>query len=106
MLFTNDPSLTTIIDQYWWLIVVSSPFNALVFVYDGILFGSRDYKFLRNSVAGALVLAFLPVLATGYFTTLSITTIWLALVARNGFRLVTAVWFFKYRAEGRFVPGR
>ena len=105
LIFTNDASLTTIIDQYWWLIVVSSPFNALVFVYDGILFGSRDYRFLRNSVVGALVVAFLPVLAIGYLTTLSITTIWLALVARNCFRLVTAVWFFKYRAEGRFVSG-
>jgi MATE family multidrug resistance protein len=106
MLFTNDASLTPIIDEYWWLIVVSSPFNALVFVYDGILFGSRDYKFMRNSVAGALVLAFLPVLAIGYFTaTLSITTIWLALVARNGFRLVTAVWFYWSREPEKLVPG-
>ena len=62
MIFTNDTSLTTIIDQYWWIIIVTAPFNALTFVYDGILFGSRDYRFLRNSVAGALVVAlFLPV---------------------------------------------
>ncbi len=103
LIFTNDASLAAIIDQYWWLIVVSSPFSALVFVYDGILFGSRDYRFLRNSVAGSLAFAFLPVLAIGYLTTLSITTIWLALVARNGFRLVTAIWFFKFRARGRSI---
>lgn len=65
MIFTNDTSLTTIIDQYWWIIIVTAPFNALTFVYDGILFGSRDYRFLRNSVAGALVVAFLPVLIVG-----------------------------------------
>lgn len=95
MIFTNDILLTTIIDQYWWIIVLTTPLNALTFVYDGILFGSREYRFLRNSVAGALIVAFFPVLIVGHLTTLSITTIWLAFAARNCFRLITAFWFFK-----------
>ena len=37
----------------WRLLAVAQPLNALSFVTDGIHWGTRDYRYLRNAMLGA-----------------------------------------------------
>ena len=81
----------------WRLLAMAQPLNALSFVTDGIHWGTRDYRYLRNAMftatgLGVALLSALP-LAGGT----SLAAIW----------LVTAVWISVRAAFGmaRVWPG-
>ncbi len=62
MLLLVPESAQDVFGSPWLLAALAQPINALSFVTDGILWGGRDYRFLRNvmfvaSAAGFLLLA-------------------------------------------------
>ena len=76
--------------QAWWVAAIAQPVNAVSFVTDGIHWGTRDYRYLRNAMAlasatGALLLLISD--ATGQTTLASIwwiTGVWITLRAAFG----------------------
>ena len=59
-LFSHDPKLWSIIEQFWPFIWVSQPLNALAFIADGILFGMEEFRFLRRHIWIGCLLGYLP----------------------------------------------
>ena len=51
--FTDDPAVVDQVKAIYFFIVVMQPLNALVFVWDGIVIGAADFRYL----AGAMVVA-------------------------------------------------
>lgn len=74
----------------WWVAAIAQPVNAVSFVTDGIHWGTRDYRYLRNAMALASATGVLLLLisdATGQTTLASIwwiTALWITLRAAFG----------------------
>ena len=59
-LFTFDKKVLDLLSTVWPLVVWSQIVNCLSFVYDGLLFGLGEFKFLRRHMFLGAVLTFLP----------------------------------------------
>jgi MATE family multidrug resistance protein len=78
----------------WRVLALSQPVNAVSFVTDGIHWGTRDYRYLRNAMltassGGVAALALLPAGAAGLTAVWLVTSAWIAV--RAGFGLLR-VW--------------
>jgi len=84
-MFTNDQEVTSLIFSFWLMIVLSQFFNAIAFVYDGLLFGLEDFRYLRKHmmIGGALV--FLPIAIFGQING-SLALIWAGMIILNIYR--------------------
>ncbi len=74
----------------WTLLALAQPFNALSFVTDGIHWGARDYRYLRNAMfmATAVGVALLG-LADSLAVVWAVTAVWTGIRAAFG---VARVW--------------
>ncbi len=75
-LFTNDTAVQDVLRRMVWVVAVSQPVNALAFIFDGILIGATDTRYLRNAmiVSSGLFGLFI---AAGWLTIgLSLALIW------------------------------
>jgi len=74
----------------WTLLALAQPLNALSFVTDGIHWGTRDYRYLRNAMftATAVGVALLG-LADSLTSVWVVTTVWISIRAAFG---VARVW--------------
>ena len=84
-LFTFDKKVIELLSQIWPLIVWSQVVNCLSFVYDGLLFGLGEFKFLRRHMFLGSVLTFLP-LGLWSYSSKSLAAIWLGLILLNVYR--------------------
>ena len=84
------PVARDIFSQAWLVLALAMPLNAISFVTDGIHWGTRDYRYLRNvmfgaSGAGALLLVFVPLRGDAALTGVwLITGLWIAVRAAFG----------------------
>lgn len=90
--FTNRPEIMALLGNIWFWLAASQPINALAYVYDGILFGARDFVFLRKRAIEAFFLVFLPLVLWGFLKTKSLLGLWLALIGLNGYRMLSGWW--------------
>ena len=99
-LFTPDPKVLSAVREAWPVVVLATPLNALVFVWDGIFMAAERFRFLAGAmVLAALVgvLCFFGALAFG----LGLVGVWWGMAATNAVRALTQAWGY-YRA--RLVP--
>lgn len=94
-LFTNRPEIITLLGTIWFWLAVSQPINAMACVYDGILFGAKDFVFLRKRMIEGFLLVFLPLVLWGFLKTESLLGLWLGLIGLNGFRMLSGWWGYK-----------
>jgi len=81
----------------WWISALAQPLNALSFVTDGIHWGTRDYRWLRNAMACATGLGAAALVMGEWSGRQSLASVW----------SITAVWI-AVRAlfgVGRVWPG-
>lgn len=90
--FTNRPEIIALLGTIWFWLAASQPINALAYVYDGILFSTRDFVFLRKRTMEAFFLVFLPLVLWGFFMMKSLLGLWLALIGINGYRMLSGWW--------------
>ncbi len=92
-LFTSIESLQLLVKEYVvWLFLIPIV-NVWCYAFDGIFVGAGKTKHMRNHMAAALLLVFLP--AWWFFQPLQNHGLWLAFVLFNGFRgfsLACAYW--------------
>ncbi|MFK7825109.1 MAG: MATE family efflux transporter [Oligoflexales bacterium] len=95
-IFSSDQELRTLLDTIWLILVLTQPINGLVYVYDGILFGTRDYTFLRKRMLEGLVLIFIP--SIGLLTIIldNLFGVWLSLCLLAGYRMATSAAFHHF----------
>lgn len=89
-LYTDQTVLMALVGTIWLPLALSQPFNAFTYVLDGILFGNREFAFLRRRMLEGFIFCFLPLLALGYFYLESLMGLWLALLALNAYRGATS----------------
>lgn len=94
-LFTPDRELHALLDTIWPIVAWTQPMNGLVYVYDGLLFGARDFAYLRRHmlIGAALCFAPLVLLAVGRGSK-GLPLVWLALAALNAYRAISCAWRF------------
>lgn len=93
-IFTQDAGVTSAAEAILPLAVAMLPINAAVYVFDGILVGASDFKWM----AGAMVVA--AASAVGLLVgvepmELGLTGVWGALALLMAGRLVTLVWRYQ-----------
>ncbi len=97
-LFTDDFGVISLLEngKVWWVLVASQPLNGLVFVYDGLMYASQSFTYIRNYMISGFVLTFLPVILFEMFYWPGLTGIWLAKVALNVWRAAGAAYLIHY----------
>lgn len=79
----------------WFIAAMFQPFAALAFVTDGIHWGTRDFRFLRNAVVFATICSSLMIVAAEGIGCVSLTLIWwiigIWIVIRAGWGIVR-IW--------------
>ena len=91
-LFTNRPEIMALLGTIWFWLAASQPINAVAYVYDGILFGAKEFVFLRKRMMEGFLLVFLPLVLWGFLKTESLLGLWLALIGLNGYRMLSGWW--------------
>ena len=91
-LFTNRPEIMAQLATIWFWLAASQPINAIAYVYDGILFGSKDFAFLRKRMVEGFIFVFLPLVLWGFLKTESLLGLWMALIGLNVYRLFSGFW--------------
>jgi putative MATE family efflux protein len=67
-----------IFKQFFWLIILLQPINAIAFVLDGVFKGLGKAQFLRNMLLLGTLFGFIPVLYFTAYLDLKMYSIWLA----------------------------
>jgi len=76
--FVDAPKVQAIFKQFFWLIIILQPINAIAFVLDGVFKGLGKAKFLRNMLFLGTFLGFIPVLYLADYLGLKMYSIWMA----------------------------
>lgn len=97
--FTNDPVVRHVVRHLAAVVAISQPVNALAYIFDGILIGATDTRYLRNAMLiSSGVFTF--VLGAGWlFADRSLAVIWWSLVVFMAMRALTLAVRF---ASGRW----
>ena len=91
--FTRDAATTALLATVWPLLCALQPINALVFVYDGLLYATRSFSFVRNALLLGVLLIFAPALTVCRIEAPdSLLAIWGAKAALNAWRCLSALW--------------
>ncbi|MDG1063465.1 MAG: MATE family efflux transporter [Flavobacteriaceae bacterium] len=94
-LFVRDPAVLPLYYSMFFLIVLIQPFNAIAFTMDAIFKGLGEMAFLRNSLIGAALFGFAPVLLWSHYVDGGLNGIWWALLSWLVFRAAVLVLKFK-----------
>lgn len=87
-LFTHDPKVLLHIDSIFWLVILFQPLNALVYIFDGLMFATRQYSYMKKHMAIGFLCIFVPILGLFWFDPQFIW-LWISLVALNSYRVVS-----------------
>ncbi|MDY8135152.1 MATE family efflux transporter [Aquimarina sp. 2201CG5-10] len=95
LIFTKDQEVLSIFNDFFYLVVIMLPINALAFVGDGIFKGLGETGFLRNVLLGSTILGFIPTLIIAMHYDLKIHGIWIAITVWMLIRGLSLVVKFK-----------
>ncbi|MGH9035772.1 MAG: MATE family efflux transporter, partial [Acidimicrobiia bacterium] len=87
-LFTGDARVVGQTADVLWFVALLQPFNAVVFVLDGVLIGAGDLRFLARAMLVALAV-FVPAALAVAAAELPLTALWGALSLMMAVRLAT-----------------
>lgn len=94
-LFTKDPLVQQVVRRLATVVAVSQPVNALAYIFDGILIGATDTRYLRNAMLASAAVFGLTLGAGWVWIGRSLEVIWWSLVVFMAMRAGTlALRFF------------
>ena len=94
-IFIQDPEVLPLYYGVFFLIVLIQPFNAIAFTMDAIFKGLGEMAFLRNSLVGAALFGFAPILILSHYLDGGLVGIWWAMLGWLVFRAGVLVLKFK-----------
>ena len=102
--FTRDEATAALLCTLWPLLCALQPINALVFVYDGILYATQSFAYVRNCLAVAVLGIYAPALAAARaLAPRSLLAIWAAKAGLNAARAAFALWRIHVQLWPRWV---
>lgn len=99
-IFTKDIAVVTIFKEFFFLVVLMLPINALAFVGDGIFKGMGETSFLRNVLVGSTLFGFIPMLLIARYFNWGLIGVWVAISVWMFIRGIALV--IKFR--NKYVP--
>jgi len=92
-MFTEDTRIIEILkDKTWLLLVAVQPINSLVFVYDGLMYASQSFVFIRNYFLVGFFVIFMPVIGLQVTVWKSLWAVWLSKALFNVWRCLGAAY--------------
>ena len=89
----HEPTRILLTSGYLWpVLCILQPINSLVFVYDGLLYATRSFSFVRNALAIGVILIFAPSLGCVVVYEYTLVNLWIAKAGLNGWRCVSALF--------------
>ncbi len=79
LIFSKDKEVMTIFLDFFYIVVMMLPINALAFVGDGIFKGMGETGYLRNVLLGSTFLGFIPTLLIARYFDLQLHGVWIAI---------------------------
>ncbi len=79
LIFSKDKEVMTIFLDFFYIVVMMLPINALAFVGDGIFKGMGETGYLRNVLLGSTFLGFVPTLLIARYFDLQLHGVWIAI---------------------------
>lgn len=87
--FTHNQDVIDVVVSLVWAVALSQPVNAAAYVFDGILIGATDTRYLRNAMLLSTAV-FIAIIGVGWLTAgLSLQLIWWALLLFMAMRALT-----------------
>ncbi|MDQ3100919.1 MAG: MATE family efflux transporter, partial [Bacteroidota bacterium] len=80
-IFTSDQEVLLLLHGIFWVVVITQPINAVAFTFDGVYKGLGSGKILRNSLAVATFLVFIPVAWSADALGWQLYAVWAAFLA-------------------------
>ena len=99
-IFSNDAAVLNIFSDFFYLVLLLLPFNAIAFVLDGVFKGLGEMAYLRNVLLLSTFLGFIPALLTTRYFDMQLHGIWISFIIWIFFRGLALV--IKYR--NKFYP--
>ena len=91
--FTRDPEASVALRSPLWLLLCAlQPANALVFAYDGLLYATQSFRYVRNALTLGVVFVFAPSLVLAVELRHTLLCVWGAKAGLNLWRCVTALY--------------
>lgn len=92
-IFTRDPDTSARLrGPLWSLLCLLQPVNALVFAYDGLLYATHSFRFVRNALALGVLGVYVPALGLVLGLHHTLLAVWGAKAGLNLWRCLTAVF--------------
>ena len=85
-------AMRSALESVWPLLCGMQAVNALVFVYDGLMYATQNWAYVRNLMAVACILVYAPLLALGSALAPSLRAVWIAKAALNSVRFIGAYY--------------
>jgi Na+-driven multidrug efflux pump len=109
-MFTSDVATIQVLSGgVWGILCLSQPLNGLVFVYDGLMYASQSFTFIRNYISLGFLVVFCPILAVHAVVGETLAGVWLANAAFNAWRVAGAAylihWIFMDEFDALSVRG-
>ncbi|KAL4458299.1 hypothetical protein ABPG75_013164 [Micractinium tetrahymenae] len=102
-LFSSDPEVAAVLRRGAWLVLAAAqPLNGLLFVADGLMYATQQFRFVRNNMVLGFLLLFCPLLAAEAWLFPCLAAIWLAKAALNVWRLGGAMYLIFWLFMPRF----
>lgn len=96
-LFTNDLTVVEHLGEIWLYLILSQPLHSALYVYDGLIFGTREFAYLGRRMLEGFCFCFLPLVALNQVTSSSLLGVWFAIFGLNIYRLISGVYYFHAR---------
>lgn len=96
-IFTTDAHVQRIIREMVWVVAISQPINALAYIFDGILIGATDTRYLMRAMLISSLTFVLVVSAGWVLSGLSLALIWWSAVVFMAMRALTLA--VRYRSS-------
>ena len=90
-----------LLSRVWPLLCCAQVVNSAVFVYDGLIYATKSFAYVRNLMLVGCLFVFAPLLAATFVETRTLLWIWASKAVLNSWRLVWAVRLIhvKFRRE-------
>ena len=100
--FTNDTAVRDLAEQVLWFVALLQPVAAAVFVFDGILIGAGDARYLAGAMVAASVV-YGALLAVAIATGAGLLWLWAAFAVWIGLRWLGL--YLRFRSDHWIVTG-
>jgi Na+-driven multidrug efflux pump len=94
-----------LLSQVWPLLCGMQVINSAVFVFDGLIYATKSFEYVRNVMLSGCIGVFLPLFAVTFVEEHTLVWIWISKAVLNTWRLLWAVRLIHVKFRRAWVRG-